>query len=274
MIAPLRGQAASSKPWEGVRPWEGHRVTSLIPVLEWNPLLEMAVESLLLQTVAPLVILIDTGSVETTAKLDSMRTRNQIEVISIRSSGWKHPSMPVASALNAAWSMVATPYCHLGHNDVILKRRNLMEEAIELAAIHKAVGYQISPRAYAEWPSELGHTFTVLDVKAMDMIGMSWSMREYCNQTGKPMNPHLGTGNDPDTERQMNRLLALNGINPHFIGFERNYERTNDDQIDHVRSRTSGLLYSPTHSAKAELWEADAIMQARLRHSSWSSCSW
>ena len=230
----------------------------------------MAVESLLLQTVAPLVILIDTGSVETTAKLDSMRTRNQIEVISIRSSGWKHPSMPVASALNAAWSMVATPYCHLGHNDVILKRRNLMEEAIGLAAIHKAVGYQISPRNYAGWERELGHTFTVLDVKAMDMIGLSWNMREYCHQTGKPMNPHLGTGNDPDTERQMNRLLALNGINPHFIGHERNYERTNDDQIDHVRSRTSGLLYSPTHSAKAELWESDAITQARLRHSSYA----
>jgi hypothetical protein len=231
--------------------------------------LELAVESLLLQTVAPFVILIDTGSVDTTAKLDAMRTRNQIDVISIRSSGWKHPSMPVASALNAAWSMVATPFCHLGHDDAILKRRDLMAEAIELAAIHKAVGYQISPRNYAGWERELGHTFTVLDVKAMDMIGLSWNMREYCHQTGKPMNPHLGTGNDPDTERQMNRLLALNGIAPHFMGFERNYERTNDENLTHVRSRTSSLLYSPTHAKKSAAWEAEALVAAASRHEEW-----
>jgi hypothetical protein len=62
--------------------------------------------------------------------------------------------------------------------------------------------------------------------------------------------------------------LRQAGIAPHFIGFERNYERTNDENIDHVRSRTSGLLYSPKHSAKAAKWEADAITQARIRHSS------
>jgi hypothetical protein len=67
----------------------------------------------------------------------------------------------------------------------------------------------------------------------------------------------------------MNLKLRQAGIAPHFIGHERNYERTNDENLDHVRSRTSGLLYSPTHSAKAVVWEEDAITQARLRHSSW-----
>ena len=269
MIAPLRGQPASSKPWEGSKPWRGHRVTAIIPTLEWSELLELSVESLLLQTERPLIMVVDTGSVETTARLQAMRSRNSVEVLSIPLQGWIHPSEPVACALDAAWSCVHTPFAYLTHNDCLAKRRELIAEMVDLTAIHKAVGYRITERPYPEWTTELGHTCTMLDVKAMDLIGMSWNLRAFAHVTGQSLDPSFCGANKVDTERFMNLKLRQAGINPHFIGFERNYERTNDDQIDHVRSRTSGLLYSPTHSAKAELWEADAITQARLRHSSW-----
>lgn len=269
MISPLRGQPASSKPWEGSRPWVGHRVTAIIPTLEWSELLELSVESLLLQTERPLIIIVDTGSVETRARLQAMRSRNSVEVLSIPMQGWIHPSEPVACALDAAWSCVHTPFAYLTHNDCILKRRELLAEMVDLTAAHKAVGYRITERPYPEWITELGHTCTMLDVAAMDRIGMSWNMRAFANVTGQSLDPAFCGANKVDTERFMNFKLREAGITPHFIGVERNYERTNDANIDHCRSRTSGLLYSPTHSAKAEKWESDAIVNARERMAEW-----
>jgi hypothetical protein len=91
-------------------------------------------------------------------------------------------------------------------------------------------------------------------------------MRAFAHVTGQSLDPAFCGANKVDTERFMNLKLRQAGIAPHFIGYEINYERTNDANIDHCRSLTSARLYSPTHSAKAAVWEADAITQARLRH--------
>ena len=269
VVAPLRGQPASARPWEGSRQWKGRNVTAIIPVLAHSPLLELAIESLLLQDEQPFIILVDTGSVEP-EPIEALRTRNQIDVISVRSSGWRHPSQCISAGLDAAWGCVQTPFAYYSHDDVILKRRDLISEMVGLVKTKSpVVGYQISPREYEGWASEVGHTCLAVDVKRMDEIGATWNLRGFATITGESLDPAYSMAGRVDTERHFNMKLRQAGINPHFIGFERNYERTNDDQIDHVRSRTSGLLYSPTHSAKAELWESDAITQARLRHSSW-----
>lgn len=269
VIAPLRGTATAQRPWEGTRPWEGRKVTAIIPTLEWSTLLALAVESLLLQTEPPLVMIVDTGSVRTTDKLQAMRRRNQIEVISIPLQGWIHPSEPVASAIEAAWVCIHTPYAYLTHDDCIAKRRELIAEMVDQTATHKAVGYRITERPYPEWRTELGHTCLMLDVAAMDRIGMSWNLRAFATVTGESLNPEVCGPNKVDTERFMNFKLRQAGIVPLFIGEELNYERTNDANIDHCRSRTSSLLYSPPHAAKSKLWTVDAIHEATLRHTEW-----
>lgn len=246
-------------------------MTAIIPTLEWSVLLELVVVSLLLQTEPPLVMIVDTGSERTTDKLQAMRSRNRVEVISIPLQGWIHPSEPVASAIEAAWSCIHTPYAYLTHDDCIAKRRGLLAEMVAQTTTHKAVGYRITERPYPEWRTELGHTCLMLDVAAMDRIGMSWNLRAFATVTGQSLDPEVCGPNKVDTERFMNLKLRQAGIIPLFIGEELNYERTNDKNIDHCRSRTSALLYSPEHAAKTQPWVNDAIHEANLRHAEWKA---
>lgn len=269
VIAPRRNEATTAKPWEGSRPWDNSQVTAIIPVLERSEMLDMVMESLLLQTQPPLIYLVDTGSIETTAALQSLRQSNTVEVLSVRLQGWIHPSEPVAAALDAAWPCVHTPFAFLCHDDTIFKDRQLLEKMTALTRLHAAVGYQITERPYPEWKTELGHSCTMLDVAIMDRIGMRWNMRAYSHATGKPLDPSVCGPNDPDTEREMNRLLHLHGIVPFFIGAEQNHRRTNDAMMDHCRSLTSGILYSPERAAVSSQWSADAVEQAKQRHATW-----
>jgi hypothetical protein len=113
----------------------------------------------------------------------------------------------------------------------------------------------------------------MLDVAAMDRIGMSWNMRAFATLTGQSLDPEVCGPNKVDTERLMNLRLRQAGITPLFIGSELNYERTNDSNIDHCRSRTSGQLYSPRHEKKSDPWVLDAIAQATARHAQWRGSS-
>lgn len=268
VIAPLRNIPTHAKPWEGNKPWSRHKITTIIPVLEHTPLLDLVIESIRLQTVSSLIILVDTGSIETTSHLDSLRAFD-LEVLSIRSQGWQHPSWPVAAAIDTAWSLVNTEYVFLTHNDCILKRQSALADLKTLCQTFKAVGHQISPRRYVGWEKELGHTFTMLHVPTCDDIGMSWNMRAYCRVTGRPLDPMVCGPNDPDTERFMNWHLQRANIVPHFTGTEQNHSRTNDDWIDHCRSLTSTTLYDSRKAAICREWEADAIEIAIRRHALW-----
>lgn len=267
-IAPIRRNGTIGVPWEGNKPWSRYSVTTIIPVLEWTPLLDTVIEALRLQSTPPLIVLVDTGSIETTDKLSSLRSID-LEVLSIRSQGWKHPSWPVAAALDTAWSIVSTEFVFLTHNDCVLKTQTALTEMQNLCKQYKAVGHQITPRRYSGWEKELGHTCTMLHVPTCDSIGMSWNMRAYCQITGRPMDPMVCGPNDPDTERFMNWHLQRANIIPHFIGTEKNHERTNDVWIDHCRSSTSAGLYDSGKAKVCAEWEQDAITQARKRHALW-----
>lgn len=125
-IAPIRRNGTIGVPWEGNKPWSRYSVTTIIPVLEWTPLLDTVIEALRLQSTPPLIVLVDTGSIETTDKLSSLRSID-LEVLSIRSQGWKHPSWPVAAALDTAWSIVSTEFVFLTHNDCVLKTQQHLQ---------------------------------------------------------------------------------------------------------------------------------------------------
>jgi hypothetical protein len=86
-------------------------------------------------------------------------------------------------------------------------------------------------------------------------IGLTWSMRRSL-YVGKPVNMDLGHG-WPDTETTFNRCLRRAGEGYLCIGKERNYTRTRDSFIDHVRSGTLDPVgrARTKRLAIAEAWE-------------------
>ena len=73
----------------------------------------------------------------------------------------------------------------------------------------------------------------------------------------------------PDTEELINMILRENSVRPHLIGKETNFERQLDENIDHVRTLTTGLLYVPDHYEKAKLWAEEAMREGRQRIAEW-----
>ena len=110
-------------------------------------------------------------------------------------------------------------------------------------------------------------------MKTMDKIGFAWSLRRLCNEYNivdykpDPMRP-----NWPDTEILGNYILRKNNIETIIIGHEENEKRTNDSNIDHFRSYTSGKMYSPPHFKKTKEWFEDAMKLAKIRIKEWSNC--
>ena len=130
------------------------------------------------------------------------------------------------------------------------------------SAAAAAVGYELSPRKHKDWQGMLGHTCTLLDMGVMDDLGAGWSLRRLSRKFGvvnyepDPMRP-----NWPDTELLLNYLLRENGITPHLIGHEDNHVRNKDENIDHCRSLTSGLLYNETYYRIARSWAEEAMTE-------------
>lgn len=75
----------------------------------------------------------------------------------------------------------------------------------------------------------------------------------------------------PDTEILGNYILRLNKIKPHLIGHEKNFARQKDENIDHIRSYTSGKLYSPPYYKQASEWFGAAKQEALERIESWKN---
>jgi hypothetical protein len=50
-----------------------------------------------------------------------------------------------------------------------------------------------------------------------------------------------------------------------FIGYDRNYERQIDDNIDHVRSYPGSQLYSQVQWSRTQEWMRDAMCDAEKR---------
>lgn len=273
--APVRNKPSFEAPWEGncpKKPWD-YQVCAVIPVLDTYEQLSICVELLRRQTVSPFIIVIDTGSTDQELnKITSLRS-DDLEVHSLRFNGLCHPSDFPAIAMDLAFSMCRNNFLFATHADVFIKRKNLLENFIELCKKESpVVGYEISPRAHNDWKGMVSHTATMYHMSTMDKIGFGWSLRRLCNIFGikdsKP-NPHRPCW--PDTELLGNYILRQNDIKPHLVGSEKNFKRTNDENIDHFRSFTSGKLYSDSYFSLANKWYDKARTEALERIEEWKS---
>lgn len=272
-FAPLRNKSANERPWEGgcqKKPWE-YKVTAVIPCMDTFEPLSLCVQLLQLQTECPYVVIIDTGSQpEIYSKIETLRSES-VEVHSLRLNGTFHPSDFPAIAMDLAFSLCRTQFLFATHADVFIKRKDFLEELMKLCKYTSpAVGYEISPRLHEDWKGMISHTASMYYIPTMDKIGFGWSLRRLCNLFGiSDSKPDPTRPCWPDTELLGNYLLKKNNIVPHLIGKEQNFKRTNDNNIDHFRSYTSGKLYSSSYFKLATEWYEDARNQALERIAQW-----
>lgn len=274
ILSPLRNQLPANKPWEGAnhkKPWD-YEVCAAIPVMDTPEALKMVVSLLRAQTVRPYIVIIDTGSLSTQWKqIEGMRAED-LEVHAIRLNGVKHPSDYPAMAMDLAMSLCRSPYMLATHADCFPMRKDLVEYMLNLCKdISPAVGYEITPRGHDDWFGMVSHTCTMLDMKEMDRFGVGWGLRRLASIFGiEDHSPDPTRPNWPDTELLLNYILRDNGVEPFLIGKEENFVRNKDDNIDHCRTLTGGLLYSRDYYRKALTWVDDALSQAQERLKNWA----
>jgi len=277
LIAPLRNVEVHKRPWEGAcskKPWE-YRITAVVPVLDTPAPLRVVIELLRLQTARPFIVIIDTGSQpEILKEIESFRAQD-VEVHSLRLNGVRHPSDFPAMAMDLSFSICRTPLLFATHADCFLRNRSLLAEMADLCPTESAVvGYELSPRQHPDWKGMFGHTCTMFDMATMDEIGAGWSMRRLARIFGIESHvPDPRRPNWPDTELLLNYICREHQITPHLIGHEENFVRNLDENIDHCRSLTGGLLYNQPHYEKARRWADDAMAEAHERIAAWRELS-
>lgn len=278
-IAPIRNMPTNLSPWEGScnkKPWD-YEITAVVPVLDTYESLKLCVDLLRLQTIKPYIIVIDTGSTnENYEKIEKLRDVD-LEVHSLRINGVQHPSDFVAMAMDLGQSLCRTEYLYATHSDVFLMKRNFLEYMLSICGDHTqdknkvpVVGYEMSPRQHSDWKGMISHTASMYYLRTLDKIGFGWGMRRLASLYNLPdYKPNPMRPNWPDTEILGNVILRQYKIPTRIIGTESNFERNKDDNIDHCRSITSGLLYSPEYYKKATEWFEDAKKQALERIKIW-----
>lgn len=278
-IAPVRNISIENKPWEGscdIKPWE-YEITAVIPVLDTYDSLKICVDLLKLQTKKPYIIIIDTGSsIKNLRKIKKMRSFD-VEVHSIRLNGVEHPSDFVSMAMDLGQSVCRTKYMFATHADVFLRTRRFLENLKNICGDHledpnkfPVVGYEISPRQHSDWKGMISHTASMYHLKTLDRIGFGWSLRRLSSIYNLPdYKPNPMRPNWPDTEILGNVILRQHNIPTKIVGKEENFQRNKDENIDHCRSITSGLLYSPGYYQKAKLWYEEAKQEAVERIKNW-----
>lgn len=275
-IAPVRHFDLEQSPWEGnckKKPWN-YKVTAIIPVIDTYDYLALCVELLRLQTLRPFIVVIDTGSTqENLDKIMSLRAPD-IEVHSLRFNGVLHPSDFPAIAMDLGQAMCRTKFMFATHSDVFLRRRNFLEDLIVDCKNYPVVGYEMSPRLHDDWRGMVSHTATMYRTSVLDEIGFGWNLRRLANMYGLPNHkPDESRPNWPDTEVLGNVILRDRKVPVKIIGKENNFERTKDKNIDHCRSITSGLLYSPEYYEAALKWVEKAQREAKNRIRKWQKAT-
>jgi hypothetical protein len=227
-IAPLRNASIKDLPWEGdcaKKPWE-YKVTAAIPVIDTFDSLKLCVEILRLQTIKPFIVIIDTGSNEENLNNILNLRDEDLEVHSIRTNGVLHPSDFPAFAMDLAQTLCRTDYLFATHADVFLKKRDFLENLLEICGPienkkYPVVGYEITPRKHDDWQGMISHTASMYHIKTLDQIGFGWNMRRlasiYNMKNHKP-NPMMPSW--PDTEILGNIILRQNNIPTKIIGKE------------------------------------------------------
>lgn len=275
-LAPLRNRDVNDAPWQGEcvkKPWE-YEVTAVVPVIDTFDSLRVCVEILRLQTIKPYILVVDTGSSEENlSRIMSMHDED-LEVHCVRVNGTLHPSDTVCMAMDLAQSLCRTKYMFATHSDVFLMRRNFLESLLSMCGDERGkypvVGYEMSPRQHDDWEGMISHTATMYHVKTLDKIGFGWSMRRLAAIYDlESQEPHPERPNWPDTEILGNILLRQNDIRTKIIGRENNFQRNKDENIDHARSISLGMLYSPAYYEAAKKWLDEAKKEAEERISSW-----
>lgn len=263
------------KSWQGpakVKPWD-RSVTVAIPFLDVSELLDTFVECWQLQSIPVNLVIIDTGSSPRhMGYLDELeRVQPEIEIHRLRFKSVKHPSDPVAIAMDLAFSLCTTKYLFATHADCFPARRDLIEWMIQLREREDCpvVGYQITDRGPIRTDGWVGHTATLFDMEAADRLNLCWSQRRYCNLTGMDHFGNNRTSGYPDTEFLINEQLDRAGVARHIIGKEENFVTTDDENIIHVRSYGSSKLYSPQHFERATPDMADALRRTHERIREW-----
>lgn len=278
-LAPARNKAADDLPWQGTcprKPWE-YRVTAVVPVIDTPDSLELCVEILRLQTERPYIIVVDTGSsADSLEKILEMHAED-LEVHCLRHNGMLHPSDPVCVAMDMAQSMCRTEYMFATHSDAFLMRQDYIEWLLSMCGsedegLVPVVGYEMSPRGHDDWRGMVSHTATMYHIPTLDKIGFGWSMRRLASICEMDSHaPHPDRPNWPDTEILGNMIMRENGVKTKIIGGEKNFERNRDENIDHARSISLGMLYSPDYHRAASKWFDEAKSEARDRIEMWKN---
>lgn len=278
-IAPIRNEFLNKNPWEGnckIKPWD-YKVTVVIPVIDTYESLEICVNLLKLQTIKPFIIIIDTGSLEINLnKILNLRDED-VEVHSLRLNGVFHPSDFPAFAMDLGQTLCRTEYLFATHADVFARRRDLFEYFLDFCGPEElnkypVVGYEISPRKHNDWKGMISHTATMYHVATLDEIGFGWNMRRLANLYKlNDYRPSPARPTWPDTEILGNVILRKNKISTKIIGSELNFQRIVDQNIDHCRSMTSGLLYNKKYYKKVTGWYDVAKKEALERIENWKN---
>lgn len=260
--------------WQGRlqrKPWH-YMITAAIPCLNHAAETELVVELLRLQTCRPFIILVDTGSSRRElAKLESLRAAD-VELHLLRRNAMQHPCDSIASAMDLAFSIADTPYVFTTHQDCFLVARHFLQHLMDNIHGLAAIGYRLSPRKFSGWEQHLGHTATLFSLAEWDRLGCTWSLRRAASLLGvsRPANS-LQVLDAIDTEAAFNARFLQAGAKTAFVGFEQNFVRTLDDNIDHCRSLVCTSLYDPNHHRTARLDAHDAMRAARDRIRRWSA---
>lgn len=246
----------------------------MVPVIDTFDSLRICVEILRLQTVKPYIIIIDTGSSQENLENIMSLHDEDLEVHCVRVNGTLHPSDTVCMAMDLAQSLCRTKYMFATHSDVFLMRRNFLESLLSICGDelgkYPVVGYEMSPRQHDDWKGMISHTATMYHVRTLDKIGFGWSMRRLAAIYDlESQEPHPERPNWPDTEILGNLILRQNEIRTKIIGSESNFQRNKDENIDHARSISLGMLYSPAYYESAKKWFDEAKKEAEERIICW-----
>jgi len=269
---PFNGVSLADR-WQGPykkKPWD-NKVTVTIPCLDVVEILPTCIASWKAQGDVN-ILLIDTGSSPAhSGYLDEIERMDPfVEVHRLRFKAVKHPSDPVAIAMDLAFSLCTTPYMFCTHADCFAARPDLIDDLVnDMEEGHIVSGYHITDREGLNVEGWVGHTATMFNMIEVDKLNLSWSQRRYCTQTG---HCHYGEGRTngvPDTEFLINYQLDNAGVPRKIIGYEENYVTTDDDNIIHVRSYGSSKMYSPVHFRKASIDMTNALKKTHERLKQW-----
>lgn len=277
LVAPLgtRGAPACFRGRVKPYPWD-YRVSVCIPHLDTISALRACIATLRWQTVHPYILVIDTGSPPAVCEeLERMRYAD-VEIHYLRGHGYVHSSEPVAVALDVAAALCRTTFLYHTHSDVFAMRMDWIEWLLSVCSAERpVVGYQMSDRVGTNmWIGTASHTATMLHMPTIRAVGASYSLQAWYDTHGYP---EVRTTGWPDTEAQMRDCLDRAGIRPYLLDregvpgavAERNFCRTTDANVDHVRSYPSRRAYQFRGEGVTEDEMADAIASAYERAARW-----